>query len=1081
MSPNGGNALLTGANASGKSTLVDALLTLLVPYHRRTYNQASGTEKRRERDERTYILGAWSKQKDNASSQARPEYLRDKSSYSVLLAVFQNAKTKREVTLAQLLQVQDEVKKFFFIAQFQLTIAEHFPLKGSTLAELGKRLKSIGVEGFTDFAAYNRRFRQLVNVRSDKAFDLFNQIVSLKEIGGLNTFVRDHMLERTYPQVRIAQLRANFENLTRAHDAIVLAQKQLDILEPLIKDANKYAEQQAKISEAQRCIEVVPIYVAEKKYALLATAIAVAQQELDTHRNQKASAESEKNRLRQQEIELSVTIGNNQIGQQIAQLKRDITSYTSTRDDKQRQVNRYNALARQLGLPEYQDEEIFYATRRRATDVLSETEERMENLKHERDEYVPQVASMQESYNSLQTEITSLQQRKSQIPTQDIALRQLLLNELCVAEEEIPFIGELIRVRDSEQQWEAATERLLHGFALQLLVPERYYQQVSRFVDRTHLGRRLVYHRIGTTPRTTHNRYFPDSNMLYNKLEIKSDTDFSDWLFIEVSERYDYLCCDTLEEFQQARRALTLQGQIKHSHAHHEKDDRRHLGDRTTYVLGWNNVEKLRALQKNLTEQKNILTQLKAAIENIDKAQKREQAKQAQLQKIVEFESFIDIDWRTDERLVLELEAQVRELEKDSSLTTLRTQLATVVSQLKVAEDKSNKLNREIAQLEQVINQHTSQQEESDKQRQSTSEQASILASIAKEHGSKELTLAIVDNEANVLLTFYNKRISSLQGTLTSLSQQIVLRMRDLLQTSTTLAQEVDGSLEAIEWYRRYYEQTKREDLPRYSKRFKDMLNDNVIIDINSFKAGLEQQEKEIEVSIEKLNTSLSKIDYTTLTYIELNSERTHDQEVREFKNELRACLPDVSQQRTGEANEASFQRIRVLLQRFEQDDRWTNKVTDVRNWLDFSAQELYREDGKRKNYYSDSSGKSGGQKTKLAYTILASAIAYQYGLDQEEGHDRTFRFVVVDEAFSKSDETNARYAMQLFKHLNLQLLVVTPLDKIHIIEPYISACHYVVNNEEENDSKVYNLSIEQYEQQKQVIQAGAMVHDYAD
>jgi uncharacterized protein YPO0396 len=188
-----------------------------------------------------------------------------------------------------------------------------------------------------------------------------------------------------------------------------------------------------------------------------------------------------------------------------------------------------------------------------------------------------------------------------------------------------------------------------------------------------------------------------------------------------------------------------------------------------------------------------------------------------------------------------------------------------------------------------------------------------------------------------------------------------------------------------------------------------------------------------------------------------------------------------VSQQRTGEANEASFQRIRVLLQRFEQDDRWTNKVTDVRNWLDFSAQELYREDGKRKNYYSDSSGKSGGQKTKLAYTILASAIAYQYGLDQEEGHDRTFRFVVVDEAFSKSDETNARYAMQLFKHLNLQLLVVTPLDKIHIIEPYISACHYVVNNEEENDSKVYNLSIEQYEQQKQVIQAGAMVHDYAD
>ncbi len=234
MSPCSGTALLTGANASGKSTLVDALLTLLVPYHRRTYNQASGTEKRRERDERTYILGAWSKQKDSTSSQARPEYLRDKTSYSVLLAVFQNVKTKRDITLAQVLRVADDgVDKFFVVAPSQLTIAEHFRLTG-TLTELRKKLKTLGAEGFTDFAAYHQRFRQLVNVRSEKAFDLFNQIVSLKEIGGLNVFVRERMLEKTNPQARIAQLRANFENLTRAHDAIVLAQKQLDILEPLI-------------------------------------------------------------------------------------------------------------------------------------------------------------------------------------------------------------------------------------------------------------------------------------------------------------------------------------------------------------------------------------------------------------------------------------------------------------------------------------------------------------------------------------------------------------------------------------------------------------------------------------------------------------------------------------------------------------------------------------------------------------------------------------------------------------------------------------------------------------------------------
>lgn len=43
MNTHGNNSLLTGANASGKSTLIDALLTLMVPLKRqRFYNQSSG-------------------------------------------------------------------------------------------------------------------------------------------------------------------------------------------------------------------------------------------------------------------------------------------------------------------------------------------------------------------------------------------------------------------------------------------------------------------------------------------------------------------------------------------------------------------------------------------------------------------------------------------------------------------------------------------------------------------------------------------------------------------------------------------------------------------------------------------------------------------------------------------------------------------------------------------------------------------------------------------------------------------------------------------------------------------------------
>ena len=45
---------------------------------------------------------------------------------------------------------------------------------------------------------------------------------------------------------------------------------------------------------------------------------------------------------------------------------------------------------------------------------------------------------------------------------------------------------------------------------------------------------------------------------------------------------------------------------------------------------------------------------------------------------------------------------------------------------------------------------------------------------------------------------------------------------------------------------------------------------------------------------------------------------------------------------------------------------------------------------------------------------------------------------MVIDEAFSKSDDRNAQYALELFRQLGLQLLVVTPLDKLDIIKPYV-------------------------------------------
>src|SRR5690606_8616767 len=96
------------------------------------------------------------------------------------------------------------------------------------------------------------------------------------------------------------------------------------------------------------------------------------------------------------------------------------------------------------------------------------------------------------------------------------------------------------------------------------------------------------------------------------------------------------------------------------------------------------------------------------------------------------------------------------------------------------------------------------------------------------------------------------------------------------------------------------------------------------------------------------------------------------------------------------------------------------------------------------------------------AYTVLAASLAYQYRLDGSAASRKQFRFVVIDEAFGRGSEESSRFGMELFTSLGLQLLVVTPLEKIEVIAPYVAAVGFV-DNPAGNYSRLQNLSIEEY------------------
>ena len=260
----GRNALLTGDIGSGKSTMVDAVTTLLVPAQRISYNKAAGAETR-ERDLRSYVLGFYKSERNEEAGGSRPVGLRGPEHFSVILGVFRDIERATTTTLAQVFRAREDTsqpERFFVVFDGGLSITEHFSNPGDSLADLRKQLKTLGANVSDGFNEYRRSFRRRLGITSDQALDLFLQTVSMKAVDNLNEFVRSHMLEPVDMSKRIDALVAHFDDLTKAHDAVVRARDQLELLVPLVGHLDAYDEHSEAAQRLGRLIETAPFYFA---------------------------------------------------------------------------------------------------------------------------------------------------------------------------------------------------------------------------------------------------------------------------------------------------------------------------------------------------------------------------------------------------------------------------------------------------------------------------------------------------------------------------------------------------------------------------------------------------------------------------------------------------------------------------------------------------------------------------------------------------------------------------------------------------------------------------------------------------
>ncbi|MFW5883611.1 MAG: ATP-binding protein, partial [Verrucomicrobiota bacterium] len=975
-------------------------------------------------------------------------------------------------------ETQGQPARFFVGAERALSIAEDFSGFGTDIRNLKRRLRESGIELFDSYPPYGAWFRRRFGIENEQALELFHQTVSMKSVGNLTDFVRQHMLEPFEVEARIQALIHHFDDLTRAHEAVLRAKQQVELLQPLVQDCQCYAEVSATVAKLLSCRDGLKAHFARLKIGLLEQRLARLSGERDKLSAVIESLKGEKAAAAQKEQDIKKAIAANG-GERLDELTHQIASQSKERDRRKANADRYAELLAKLGEQPARDLTAFHERRQRIAEhreSLDAESARLQNLLTEKS---VDLRDRRVEHSELEDELESLKSRRSNIDRKQIDIRTLLCEEEGLDPAALPFVGELLQVRESERAWEGAAERVLRNFGLSLIVPDDRYATVAAWVDRTHLRGRLVYYRV--RPKTQHTAPALHPHSLVHKLAIKADSPYYAWLENELAHRFNYACCTSQEQFRRESEAITQSGQTKSGGQRHEKDDRHRLDDRRRYILGWSNEAKIAELEKQKQQLETMVAAIASEISKIQQAQRQLSERSDILSKLEETRDFAELDWGSLAKAIQALESERQRLESSSDiLRQLRADLKQAEAQHVQTEEKLDKKKDELARTNERI----------DQDQKRLAEAQSVLAApdlpeseAGFEHleamrtealAGRELTIESCDNRQSEVREWLQAKIDTEQSRISRLRDKIIKAMIEFRQKFPLATAEIDASLEAAKEYEDMLTRLKSDDLPRFEARFKELLNENTIREIANFQSQLARERETIKERIDHINTSLMEIDFNPGRYIRIDPQLTTDADIRDFQSDLRSCTEGaLTGSEQEQYSETKFLQVRAIVERFrgregqtEQDRRWTAKVTDVRNWFSFAASERWREDHTEHEHYSDSGGKSGGQKEKLAYTILAASLAYQFGLEWNAVRSRSFRFVVIDEAFGRGSDESADYGLRLFSKLNLQLLVITPLQKIHIIEPYVANVG-LVDNKDGQASKLRNFTIAEYYERK--------------
>jgi uncharacterized protein YPO0396 len=1062
-----GTAII-GPTGSGKTTLVDALMTLLSAQPK--YNLASTGGHESDRDLISYVRGFSGA--GNASGD-NEHIARPGKTITAISACFQQKNIEGEdqkLTIAAIFWIDGssssatDLKKLWIFSTSNQQQKEplqdvydwlelHQDSGARGLKQLAKN--EAGLQVFDSKKSYLAQLKRFFEV-GENAFTLLNRAAGLKQLNSIDEIFRELVLDDHSAFQRAAEVASEFDDLAEIHSELVTARKQKESLLPIGLEHNRHQtllqEQQLK----QQLLSSLPIWYAHHGNELWKFRCVKLQkliEELEQKGSQFVSEITASASHRDNLQSLYLQVG----GHNIEQLQELINSLASMLIERKKYAKDYQNLTARLHL----NTQI-------SVQALIENQAQAEVLENKNQQDIVLIDSLVldhgVTYKQCDNEHVEIKQElaaviaspNSNIPYKYQNFKSELAQALSVEENDIPYVAELIEVKPEQNMWRGAIERAVGGHRLRLLIPSRLMSQALNWINQRHnyLHVRLLeaqdYSQVA--------RFLDDG--FSRKLNFKSH-ELSSALkhFIAGIDRH---CVDHSDDLQHTAHAMTEQGLMSGKAGYFEKQDQKSLTQ--GWMTGFNNQDRLFELGKNIEVVEEKKKEYKQQLETVQKQQSELKNTSLLLQQLATL-SFENIDVASLSTLLESKKISLQALQSPESDThkAHKTWQDTVVVHQELLDEQSHN-ERQLVGANKDCDSSTKQQQRyfsrigkglNDAQWQLTNESLTVPLESQLED--------LFDIERKAIELNQNQ-LNKINNSARDCEVKLGKLMMKAQQVDTGALAEAGNELQDIKTYLERLQVLTEEALPEKLQRFLDYLNQSSDQGVTQLLSDIENEVAVIEERIEDLNETMRRVDFQPQRYLRLDPQRIVHESLRSLQQAQRYLRSAALENDEGESHYKALASLVVLL-RDASDRKKTvaaRALLDPRYRLQFAVSVVDRMNGHVIETRTGSQGGSGGEKEIIASYILTASLSY--ALCPDGASKPLFGTIVLDEAFSKSSQAVAGRIISALREFGLHPLFITPNKEMRLLRAHTRSA--ILIHRKGLSASMTSLSWQELEQQ---------------